>query len=1691
MATSAPLASSVEKSNGAKLSMLLIDGGTAILRTIFDRYYTPANLAAGLNANFKTLKTLKDRKILNGYQWDKLFPRCKAAPDSRNFDITLLFLLLTNICGLSSPVTGWQKLPPSSDTSLEANLARVKFYRNEMYGHVTTTGIQTAEFNAKWTAISNVLVSLGLNQSEVDRLKTQPSGEDYVTAVTEWMKSDKEIKSQLEELRQDQEEVLCIQQEQRSAQQDTHQAVEEGLCTVQENQGILKDISQAVGEMQRTQEENHSALLFAQKSLEGIRENQDKAQQMQIKVCEIQQHDHMTLQATQKGVEEIKEKIESLEKNEAVGHAEEILRNLVRSEFRGDIEHHANKFQQGTREWIFKSVENWIDDRRSTNRVMVISGNAGMGKTVIAAVVSKRMQQAGRLSGCHFCQHNIARYRNPQLMLQSLASHLSHSVPEYKAALVQQLSRNLGKDLNNMNVEDLFAVLFKEPLSMLADHDPGRNMLLVVDGLDESEHQGRNDLLDVMGRHFCKLPSWIRFLVTTRPERNILEALKHLNPIQLEENQQENLNDIRILFEMQLGTQLGNENKSFLLERLLEKSEGLFLYAYFLIDFIQKKDSVLNLEQLENTLPEGISSVYLSYFSRFEKELRDELKVEEEQVLRFLCAITASREPLPIEFASKIFVPGGRSLTTQRRVNKAIACISTLLPIRDGHIHFFHKSVKDWLTGASCYSQHDFIVDEREGHEILFKLCSTEMENVKGKGFQEPKFENPERYALQHGVQHMFEMEDSSNKLKDFNVNDGVNDYVTDLKLIYAKLCVNSTAATNDLVSAQKHVKAVWINDQTLSLLNSLLNLLRKHSYVLRDYPHLFIQCLLNEGGPELSSKAAKIFESHLTVLPHMEYTGKDEHKGADQARFYCSGEVVCFDVSPELDYMVCECRDSTVHLWSLQTGNREWVRPSLTKREFFKPSELIDSAYRLIRGRVNCCLSFYRCVVFHPNGESVLPGTLQRAYNLNGELTDLFPDSDCSFSNCAFTADKEMIFTDFPRDGQMLILWSMENGEPLLGVRWMEEIASFAIAQNLTVIAISDIAGRVVLIDPQKQCSWQVLLCRDVVCGLLHFTSDENTLVCGFLRLTKEELLCGIHGLKFSKPPTFISLTPLKEVLNSTSSRPPPFLPLQKMRFVLWPCNPCNLSGHDFTEQTSSSCWVDRVHRLFPSLSAGSYMNLSDETVLISSPGNNHVTMINTTLLNEETDPGLLKKRVEEIVFAPEADFIYSLVHFLEKPDASSTVRRVEVTVWRMSSGKVTRKEAFSTLVTLIPTKLGIVVLRGGEAELRNFELSKVIRALTKLKGAGDLFPISDTTIACCKTVRRREQPVRELFEKPGQASRSNAVSELKKLIEHDELSQPVLPKVGESALNILRDWEASIKQSDESLDNLIACCEVRRPSLCYTPVWMEFEKSDFQSSAECDDASALQASAEVQQDILESLNVEGEIMLNGMCSPGPEDDSPFAIVFKVFNVSSDEFESSFETIFVDDCEGCITAVSSNRQHQFLVCICLETADEGRVDEKVSITLRSDGSTLWRRDSLWTDTERNPSNFWTSHTSMRFSPQNDFVVTWNSLARGRGLHILDARTGKTCHVFLKTMDDIVDCKFVENECLVCCRKENFLTLFDIRKGVLLSLLDIGEQPFCLGACLHHPLVAVGLENSKLKFVRVHLPGKTQKKTGE
>ena len=151
-----------------------------------------------------TLQSLKKNKVLNPLQWGKLFPAVASNVSSANFDVTLLMVLLRNICGLSPPVStcSWDKLPPDSDNSTEANIVRIKCYRNDVYGHATKASVDDATFNALWQKISSAVLALGSGYGTVvSRLKTEcmdPAAEArYQKLLSDWKKDDDILKEML------------------------------------------------------------------------------------------------------------------------------------------------------------------------------------------------------------------------------------------------------------------------------------------------------------------------------------------------------------------------------------------------------------------------------------------------------------------------------------------------------------------------------------------------------------------------------------------------------------------------------------------------------------------------------------------------------------------------------------------------------------------------------------------------------------------------------------------------------------------------------------------------------------------------------------------------------------------------------------------------------------------------------------------------------------------------------------------------------------------------------------------------------------------------------------------------------------------------------------------------------------------------------------------------------------------------------------------------------------------------------------------------------------------------------------------------------------------------------------------------------------------------------------------------------
>ena len=155
------LRSTKQKSNFQRLTRLLMCGGAVLLREVFDSIHSRANLPTTLS-DPSVERQLREAKLTSP-EWNCLYPSPGVYGKSSDFDISLIFKLLRTICNLTSPPTGWDSLPNDSDNSLEADLARIKYYRNEVYGHSNNLEIPDEQFLDLWGKISEALLRIAAN----------------------------------------------------------------------------------------------------------------------------------------------------------------------------------------------------------------------------------------------------------------------------------------------------------------------------------------------------------------------------------------------------------------------------------------------------------------------------------------------------------------------------------------------------------------------------------------------------------------------------------------------------------------------------------------------------------------------------------------------------------------------------------------------------------------------------------------------------------------------------------------------------------------------------------------------------------------------------------------------------------------------------------------------------------------------------------------------------------------------------------------------------------------------------------------------------------------------------------------------------------------------------------------------------------------------------------------------------------------------------------------------------------------------------------------------------------------------------------------------------------------------------------------------------------------------------------------
>ena len=319
----------------------------------------------------------------------------------------------------------------------------------------------------------------------------------------------------------------------------------------------------------------------------------------------------------------------------------------------------------GTRESLLREICDILNDpTEDAPRVCLLTGVAGSGKSAVAHSIARLYNAQKRLGSSYCFASTDVKNRNPQNLFSTIARDLCDHDPQYKSALwgIVKDDRALRTSTSPLEQLEQFIV---EPNRDLESTGP--HLVVIIDALDESGVRGnRRVLLEAISKQIADnaLPTNIRFLITARPEGDILAKLPsgpHLVHKQMGEICAEIVDiDIERFIHHSLHEDSSDLALSSAKEQwcrvLVRHSQQLFQWAATACKFIQE-DGVNPRKQLNLLLQSG-DSASVRPLDQLYQTILDQLFPSHNSRQSFqdvMAVILALHEPLSLASLSVLF----------------------------------------------------------------------------------------------------------------------------------------------------------------------------------------------------------------------------------------------------------------------------------------------------------------------------------------------------------------------------------------------------------------------------------------------------------------------------------------------------------------------------------------------------------------------------------------------------------------------------------------------------------------------------------------------------------------------------------------------------------------------------------------------------------------------------------------------------------------------------------------------------------------------------------------------------------------------------------------------------------------------------------------------------------------------------
>ncbi len=374
------------------------------------------------------------------------------------------------------------------------------------------------------------------------------------------------------------------------------------------------------------------------------------------------------------------------------GGQQRLIRHLQPLNFDGDLQRHVASFKGRVR--LEARLRQWLADPQGS-QVLWLTAAPGLGKSAVAATLSHRWAE---VAAVHFCVAGQQDKANPARAVLSIAYQLSQRqhMNLYASKLSNlELEREAHKDART-----LFDTLLVGPLAKNFPAPP-EPLLVILDGLDEATQPGgENPLAEIIAADWGRLPPWLRLMVSSRPEAELVTWLAGTQRIEIRGDDGEQQADLSAFLRERLAA-IGRPPGDETLQRILSRSEGAFHYAVLLLEEVRQgrcdPDNPVD-------LPAGLNPFYAQTFKR----RFPDITAYRGQTRPLLELILAAPEPVPL------VVLAGATQRAAQDIRLNLSALGSMLAIEPGQgetdvdwdtVRLSHASLRSWLTGLDATRQ--------------------------------------------------------------------------------------------------------------------------------------------------------------------------------------------------------------------------------------------------------------------------------------------------------------------------------------------------------------------------------------------------------------------------------------------------------------------------------------------------------------------------------------------------------------------------------------------------------------------------------------------------------------------------------------------------------------------------------------------------------------------------------------------------------------------------------------------------------------------------------------------------------------------------------------------------------------------------------------------------------------------------